>query len=178
MGPNERPWAQIREFREVLDICALADIGYVGLDWTYERKVQGDQYTRVRLDRALASNEWSAMFPLASLWHLTAIKSDHSPILLMNVQEANNRRIAIERPFWYEVMWERHQEFEAVMEQAWRSVAGGHMVAGLNAKLVVFTKAINNWNSTTFGVVRRELRDLRKKLKELRSLPDRAGPSY
>ena len=52
-GPNERDSAQMEAFREAADVCALADLGYRGLDWTREKKVAGGHYCRVRLDRAL-----------------------------------------------------------------------------------------------------------------------------
>ena len=53
VGPNERDSAQMEAFREAADVCALADLGYRGLDWTREKKVAGGHYCRVRLDRAL-----------------------------------------------------------------------------------------------------------------------------
>jgi hypothetical protein len=54
-GPNDRDMAQINLFRECVDVCELVDVGYQGLDWTFERRVQRGENCRVRLDRALAS---------------------------------------------------------------------------------------------------------------------------
>jgi hypothetical protein len=71
-GPNERDSAQIEAFREAVDICGLADLGYKGLDWTWEKRVAGGEFCRVRLDRALATTSWSSLFPFASVEHLTA----------------------------------------------------------------------------------------------------------
>ena len=59
MGPNERDSAQIEGFREAVDVCELADLGYKGLDWTFEKRVAGGEFCRVRLDRALATASWS-----------------------------------------------------------------------------------------------------------------------
>jgi hypothetical protein len=39
MGPNVRDMAQINLFREVVDVCQLGDLGYKGLDWTFERRI-------------------------------------------------------------------------------------------------------------------------------------------
>jgi hypothetical protein len=33
MGSNDRDIAQINLFREAVDACQLADLGYIGLDW-------------------------------------------------------------------------------------------------------------------------------------------------
>ena len=69
-------------FREMVDVCGLTDLGYVGRSWNSEKKVVWGSYSRTRLDRALASPEWSSRFPEAKLSHLTAAASDHCPILL------------------------------------------------------------------------------------------------
>ena len=63
-GPNERDAAQIAGFREAVDICELADLGYSGLDWTFEKRVRGGDFCRVRLDRALASASCHTSFNL------------------------------------------------------------------------------------------------------------------
>jgi exonuclease III len=57
-------------------------MGYIGLDWTFENIVASDHLVHVRLDRALASSNWCARFPAATVYHLMAVKSDHCPILL------------------------------------------------------------------------------------------------
>lgn len=69
MGPNTCDSSQIAGFREAVDVCGLSDLGYKGLDWTFEKRVTGGQYCRVRLDRALASTSWSNLFPFASVDH-------------------------------------------------------------------------------------------------------------
>lgn len=52
---GQRTQAQIRGFREAVDECSSCDLGYVGRSWTFEKKVAGGGYTRVRLDRSLAT---------------------------------------------------------------------------------------------------------------------------
>jgi hypothetical protein len=56
------------------------------------------------------------MFHYAKVMHLTAVKSDHSLILLINEMEASNQRIAIAKPFRYEVVWERHEGYKEVLD--------------------------------------------------------------
>ena len=162
MGPNDRDMGQIQAFRDV-DTCGLTDLGFVGLDWTFERKVQGGQYCRVRLDRALASTDWCTLFPMAKVRHLVASRSDHSPVLLMNDPEASNGRVALDRPFRYEVMWERHDGFEAVVDSAWASNVCSNTV-DLVKKLKQMASTLCSWSKSSFGSVRAELRRLRKEL--------------
>jgi hypothetical protein len=81
-GVQERSLAQIEGFREAVDVYGLSDLGYEGRRWTYEKKVSGGSYCRVRLDRALASAEWRSRFPLATVENMAAASSNHGPILL------------------------------------------------------------------------------------------------
>jgi hypothetical protein len=67
MGVNKRSYTQIQAFHDTVDICELMDIGYTGVPWTFEKKVAGGSYCRVRLDRALATVSWCERYPLASL---------------------------------------------------------------------------------------------------------------
>jgi hypothetical protein len=175
MGVNERSNAQIQAFRDTVDICELMDLGYMGTSWTFEKKVAGGSYCRVRLDRALASASWSARFPLATLQHLTAAASDHSPILLRQVPMEENTMQP--RLFRYETMWESHQELKPVIEQMWQSEACTTM-QGLERKLKSLSGTLTTWGRDTFGSVRHELKILRSNLEAMRSQPCRVGPSY
>ena len=41
VGVQERSNAQMEGFREAIDVCGLADLGFEGRKWTYEKKVTG-----------------------------------------------------------------------------------------------------------------------------------------
>jgi hypothetical protein len=90
-GMLERSVGQIEGFREALDVCELVDLGYEGNKWTFEKRVVGGSFCRVRLDRALATAPWSSGFPTATLRHLTGVTSDHCLIFIS----------------WRETMWHR-----------------------------------------------------------------------
>jgi hypothetical protein len=174
MGVHERCNAQIQAFRETVDVCELMDLGFTGNPWTFERKVAGGTYCRVRLDRALATPGWSALFPLAVLEHLTAAASDHSPILLRFEPAVRDK---IPRLFRYETMWESHAEFGSLMEQKWQGNTCLSMHE-LENRLRDISGDLTAWGRDTFGSVRRETRDLRNRLEVLRGRPDRLRPSH
>jgi hypothetical protein len=110
---------EIRAFRETVDVCGLMDLGYVGTAWTFEKKVVGGSFCRVRLDRALATPTWSERFPMAELRHLTAAVSDHSALCLrFEPEEEQSFRARI---FRYEAMWESHDTFAPLIEQVWNA---------------------------------------------------------
>ena len=138
----------------------------------------GGQFCRVRLDRALATASWSSMFPFASVRHLTAAKSDHSPIILFNDLEAANRRIALDRPFRYEQMCEAHDEYFPMIERVWESLGKAESVQATSAKLRALATALAVWGRNTFGQVRAELRSLKNRLEEMRAETNLQGPSY
>lgn len=113
VGVQGRSFSQIAGFREMVDVCGSHDLGFEGRSWTFEKRVAGGSYCRVRLDRALASPDWSARFPAASVHHLSAVASDHIPILLQwHRKRARQRR---KGRFRYEVMWETHVEFSDML---------------------------------------------------------------
>ena len=178
-GVGERDEAQMRGFRDAVDICGLSDLGYTGLDWTFEKKVRGGTYTRVRLDRALADSDWWMRFPFAELRHLTAAKSDHCPIqLVVDSRSQVPKRRSHQRVFRYEMMWETHPDFHTVVEQNWTDQGQSTSVEGLTAKLASFSRSLNKWDREVFGEVRVELKRLQTRLGELRADPTRTGPCH
>jgi hypothetical protein len=133
---QERSLAQIEGFREAVDVCGLSDLGYEGRRWTYEKKVSGGSYCRVRLDRALASAEWRSRFPLATVENMAAASSDHGPILLRWEPKEDVR--AAKRStgnFRYELMRESHTEFSPMMVQTWQDGGEARSLHELQQKL-------------------------------------------
>lgn len=74
MRPDLRDVDQMAGFREAVDLWGLNDLEYIRVDWTFEKRVSGQQFCRVGLDRPLVTASWSPMFPFASLCHLLAAK--------------------------------------------------------------------------------------------------------
>ena len=81
-GVGSRSQAQMDAFRDALDTCGLTDLGYIGRSWTFEKKVTGGTFSRVRLDRCMANMEWCVAFPNVITEHKEAASSDHVPIFL------------------------------------------------------------------------------------------------
>lgn len=114
MGTGQCQVAQIVGFRDAVDVCNLADWSYQGRSWTFEKKITGGSYARMRLDRAFANPAWINRFPQAVLRHQTVASSDHDPMVLqMFTPESRGRR---GRPlFQYELYWERHKNLRESM---------------------------------------------------------------
>ena len=114
-GVGNRSQAQMDGFRDALDTCGLTDIGNDGPWWTFEKKVAGGTYTRVRLDRCVASPAWMVAFPDARLEHKTSASSDHAPLLL-HLRDVHACSRAPRR-FKYELCWEQDPDLDHVITQ-------------------------------------------------------------
>ena len=140
-----------------MDVCGLNDLGYEGRSWTYEKKVVGGAYCRVRLDRALATTDWINRFPEATLCHLTAAASDHSPIVLSwRRQHGRPKGKRSKGLFRYELMWESHDNFSSALSQSWQEEGSASTLQELQRKLAAISATLNDWGMNTFGHVRVE----------------------
>ena len=125
-GVGAKSQAQMDLFRDALDTCGLTDLGYRGNKWTFERRVTGGTYTRVRLDRGVANPEWLMAFPDATVEHKIATTSDHVPLLLSFRDVHACARGP--RPFKYELCWERDDSHAAVIASGWGQQQQGDSV--------------------------------------------------
>ncbi|XP_073359581.1 uncharacterized protein [Aegilops tauschii subsp. strangulata] len=162
-------------FRDALDTCGLTDIGYVGSGWTFEKKVSGGTYTRVRLDRGVANPAWSLTFPSAVLEHKNAATSNHLPLYVQYVHEEPCRRAP--KSFKYELAWERDPGLTPLVENAWTS-GQTDSVQEISDKLMSLSTDLATRDRQHFGNVRREIQRMQKELQELRVIPNRSGPNH
>lgn len=161
---TRRSEREMEDFRETLADCNLHDIGFMGLPWTYDNKQSGHRNVKVRLDRAVVSSDWSALFPEARVEHLVSPCSDHCSLLItMTKDEINTRVVKRGR---YEAMWERESSIDQVVSEAWsREVK--QSLGDISLKLQEVMVSLKNWSHEKFGSVRKELEKLRCHLVEL-----------
>lgn len=152
-GVGNRSQAQMDGFRDALDTVGLSDIGYRGNTWTFEKKVAGGSYTRVRLDRCVATAAWSMPFPDAELVHETAACSDHVHLLLNLGLHAPK---VGPKTFKYECAWETHEGLPAVVGAAWGQDCDG-TVEGVKQRLEVLSSDLTHWDKVVFGNVKNEI---------------------
>ena len=81
-GGGARPNGQMRNFREAVDRYNLRDMGYIGLDFTWSRRLGSRGWVRERLERAFVSTNWASCFPHARLLHVATSTSDHCMLVL------------------------------------------------------------------------------------------------
>ena len=60
------------------DFMVIQDLGFVGPPFTWSKNNGEEGWIRVRVDQALANNEWQAKFQGAAVHHIAMSTSDHS----------------------------------------------------------------------------------------------------
>jgi hypothetical protein len=153
------------DFRDILALCDVFNIGFAGALWTFDNRQLGDKNVKVRLDRALASASWSNWFPEARLCHLVSSRSDNVPILLeMTIDESEKRPTRFAR---YEIMWERDQALPDEIRSARHACTAVHDLGDISGNLKKVMSNLSNWSREKFGGVTHELEKLRKRMEEL-----------
>lgn len=81
-GRGVRAEWQMRNFREIMDVCGFWDIPWTGYEFSYDNGRLGEDNVQSRLDRAFGYVDWLNCFPEAHLEYLVREWSDHAPIKL------------------------------------------------------------------------------------------------
>jgi hypothetical protein len=79
----KHPWATPGPSRHTLSSprsAAVVAKEFCGLPHTFDNKRAGSRNVRVRLDRAVADDNWHDIFSAASVNHLVSPASDHCPV--------------------------------------------------------------------------------------------------
>jgi hypothetical protein len=131
-------------FRDTLEMCGLVDLGFSGLPFTFDNKRKGRHNVRVRLDRAVADNQWRNMFAEARVVHKVSPCSDHSPIILYCEKEEEPLR----RPnrIQYEVMWEREASLPDHISNAWVEAGPKSNLGQVRAGLEKVMQHLQTWS--------------------------------
>jgi hypothetical protein len=114
-----RPRSQMQAFQNTLGDCNLADLGFRGPKFTWWNGRHGANFTRERLDRAVANPAWTRMFDAAEVEVLDNSVSDHHP-LLVSVSHSDAIKWKKYHFFRYEASWTRKQEHGEIIKKAWR----------------------------------------------------------
>jgi hypothetical protein len=155
----------MQDFKEALAFCDVHDLGFVGVPWTFDNKQMEKNNVKVRLDRAVASPNWSNWFKDATMKHLVTSRSDHLPILLQLHRDKEPGRqgcIAC-----YEIMWEHEESLPGEIQQAWDAGAHAQTLGDVADKLCEVMFLLPAWSKVKFGAVTRELDDIWEKMELL-----------
>ncbi|GMI83525.1 hypothetical protein HRI_002021800 [Hibiscus trionum] len=120
-GGRIRSQRQMDDFREALEDCSLADIGYTGRWYTWEKGHFVETNIRERLDRGVANPGWWSLFPDFTLSHLSHSFSDHCLLLLLTMVQSGPR---VQWHFMFEAAWFLEDSCEFEVKRLWTASSG------------------------------------------------------
>ena len=148
---SPRPEPQMALFRDMMMSCGLIDLGFKGAPYTYDNMRTGAANVRVRLDRAIATNDWRNLFAFNEVVHLASGSSDHVPVLVRCEPEIY---VPVQRHMRYEIFWETDPSPKSDL-------------GSLSSCLKGTMKKLHKWSTCRFGNVVKEINKTRSQLEEL-----------
>lgn len=95
-------------------------IGHIGSKYTWSNNREERGFTKERLDIAMGNGFWPLQFRNTEVSVLSALNSDHAPLLITcdNEEDGLNRKI---RLFRYEAFWCSKQECKDIIKRSWQA---------------------------------------------------------
>ncbi|KAL6566692.1 hypothetical protein OROMI_015096 [Orobanche minor] len=171
MGGRQRDHNKKEAFHEAVDKCSLLDLGYTGYNFTWTNRQKGENNIQERLDRAFGTENWTSLFPKATVEHLARRKSDHCPILVSLDRKKKNRGRKKSKIFRFESMWLQDESCMDTVDNCWKWSPTSPDPIQLSRKLQNCGTELTIWEQTHFGCVNKEVTKCQKQLKEANMLP-------
>ncbi|XP_021718802.1 uncharacterized protein LOC110686485 [Chenopodium quinoa] len=99
-----------RLFNEWIEEMDLLEVEFSGLEHTWARGRTIETRQSARLYRALCNDNWALRFNNATIKHLLAVHSDHSPLFISPNGFVPMQ--ALHRPFRFQATWLVHEKFK------------------------------------------------------------------
>jgi hypothetical protein len=171
-----RPEWQMRAFREAVEDCSLQDLGWTGVQYTWDNKQTGQANVKARLDRAFANAGFLQRFEHARVRHIVTVESDHCMVLMEQRGNLNQVRRG-PKQFRYENVWQTHIDYEKLIAESWRKNQNAHGLQGVVESLISLQNDLEPWSVQEFGCLPRKVRKLKQKLESLRCRSVGRGPT-
>ena len=155
-GGRARSWTQLQAFQDSFMDCKLADIGFLGDIFTWQRgKI------RERLDRGVANAQWNMLFPDAQLKNGEMVKSDHRPLIVDTVG-TSIRLSHEERPRRFEARWLKGETVGEIVQAAWTRAAVRGNNPSLMAKVNIIHNDLHIWDREVLKKPAQRMKNLKK----------------
>lgn len=158
-GGEMKQSRNICNFQKLISDLQLVDVGFHGPRFTWCNKIQGEGRVKERLDRALVSTEWRALFPKTQVLHEPCIGSDHLPLVVNT--EWNDARGS--KRFRFESMWTTSEECRVVINGVWVR-SRDQELSLIRNKLYRCSLELTDWSKKIFPNNCKEIEDLKKLL--------------
>jgi hypothetical protein len=165
-GGRLRTQRQLQAFHDALSDCELVDMGYIGdlFTWHWGKIWE-------RLDRAVANNLWSDLYPHATLINSEMTRSDHRPIVMGLTYLADHHEGERGRKKRFEARWLQEDTVEEMIKATWaRASARGEGPSFLD-KVREVHEDLHKWDKDVLKNPVKRMADLKRDLERLRRGP-------
>lgn len=104
----------MEDFREAINCCKFKDLGICGPEYTWCNIQEGVYRMYLRLDRALATQEWINHYKDVRMHHQVESTSDHFTLLISDSFALEK----LEKIFQFKAMWTRKDECRDIIKDA------------------------------------------------------------
>lgn len=141
----------MRDFREVIDWCAVRDPSFIGPEFTWCNNHVNSELIWERLDHFLLNMEILDHYSIAKVLHLPFLASDHKPILAKWTEDIREDMIPnFHRPKRFEEAWARYEECHEIVQQVWherRNQVSGSIIE----KSKICLARLRKWSQRKYG---------------------------
>lgn len=152
-------------FNEVLIETGLNDLELYGHQYTWEKGRGTTSWLETRLDRAMVTESWFDLFPMARLYNLEGTPSDHSPLLLMPT--SNSTRMG-KKWFRFENAWLTEPLCKYIVRDTWEA----EVDVSILQKVRTCGDNLSLWGKEVTGCFGKRIKECKFKLKQLRNKRD------
>ena len=156
------------KFRNALEDCLLADLGFVGDPFTWRNQShRSENYIREWLDRAVASAGWCGRFPDYRVINGDPRHSDHRPIIVIMNEDERERCTDGDKAFRFEASWVQEEHCKMIIQNAWHltlDARGGKVVDAIRE----VGEELWDWSRNVLGDLEKRIKRAKKDLEECR----------
>ena len=166
VGRRHRNPQYMQAFRDVIDECKLRDIGFLSPKFTWCNRRHGRERVRERLDHALCTEDWSALFPAVQVHHRVIASSDHMALVVQTLTTHTTSH-RYRRPVRFEEHWTSLPECENIIMEDWETQVIGTLMFRLCAKIKHCKQLLAGWSRSIVRATPDLIRTKQNQLQDL-----------
>ncbi|XP_056688407.1 uncharacterized protein [Spinacia oleracea] len=160
-GGNPVTQRQCQRLPRFLTRSNATDIACIQQSYSWKSQSHPGLYQR--LDRAVASNNFTDKFPNASVKYGTFTSSDHAPMFF----DTNSETIMVNRLFRFQNSWTLEDEPAKIVKEHWNFNTQGSRFFRIRSKLTNIKGDLKNWAKGKFSHKTMQLKTNADKIQEL-----------